>query len=109
MTVEEINECISECLACIKACNIFYGTCLQEEDLSMMKKCIQLDRDCADICALAVQYMTTQSSFAKEICRLCADICEACAEECTRHNHEHCQKCAKACRRCPQACRKMAA
>ncbi|HSF47902.1 MAG TPA: four-helix bundle copper-binding protein [Burkholderiales bacterium] len=74
-----------------------------------MQECIRLDRDCADICALAAQFMARDSSFARVVCALCADICEACGNECAKHQVAHCQEYADACRRCAEECRTMAA
>lgn len=74
-----------------------------------MVTCIQLDRDCADICRLASALMARNSPYAAQVCQLCAKICTACADECAKHEHDHCQECAKACRRCAEECSKMAA
>lgn len=103
------NECIKACLECIEACNNCFDSCLNEKEVASMVHCIRLDRECADICALAVKAMQTNSPFALQICQLCADICQACGEECGKHSHEHCQKCAAACFKCAEACRKMVA
>lgn len=99
MSHEQMKSCIDECLACMTACNHCYEACLSGEHASHMKRCIQLDRDCADICALAASFMSRNSEFAQQICALCAVICEACGSECKKHKEEHCQKCAEACRR----------
>lgn len=77
-------------------------------DVKMMVKCIELDMDCAQICALASAAMARGSAHAKAICALCADICQSCADECAKHDMGHCQECAKACHQCAQECRKMA-
>ncbi|OCA85093.1 four-helix bundle copper-binding protein [Pseudobacillus wudalianchiensis] len=103
------EECIKACIECMEACNHCYDSCLKEEDVSMMAGCIRLDRECADICALAIKSMQSNSPFAKQICQLCADICEACGNECKKHEHDHCQKCAEACFRCAEECHKLAA
>ena len=99
--------------ACIKACALICETCaascLREEDVKMMARCIELDRDCADICSLAAVLMTRDSGHAKAVCELCAQACHACAEECSKHQADHCQACAEACRRCAEACERMAA
>jgi hypothetical protein len=69
-----------------------------------MATCIQLDRDCADMCHLAEVLMARESGLVDEFCRLCAIVCQACAEECLKHHHEHCQQCAQACQRCADEC-----
>jgi hypothetical protein len=73
-----------------------------------MARCIALDMDCADICRLAVAYMSRGSEFAAALCAVCADVCDACADECSRHEPEHCQTCAEACRDCAEECRRVA-
>lgn len=92
-------------MRCMVACNHCYTACLEEEDIAMMKECIRLDRQCADICGFAAQAMSTNSMYAREICRICAEVCEACGNECKKH----CQECAEACLRCAKICREMAA
>ena len=106
---KEMQACIDACMECINACNICFDACLKEEHINMMAGCIRLDRECADICALAVKSMQANSPFAKDICNLCATICKACGEECQKHDHDHCQKCAEACFKCADACLTMAA
>ena len=73
----------------------------------MLTRCIQLNRDCANICLTASQLMSRDSDYGKHL-NFCAMICDACAEECEKHkNMEHCKLCAQACRKCAQECRKM--
>ncbi len=75
----------------------------------MMARCIELDRDCADICAMAAILMSRGSEYAKEMCALCAEICRDCGEECSKHQMSHCQECAKTCMKCAEECERMAA
>ncbi|WP_410511321.1 four-helix bundle copper-binding protein [Paenibacillus sp. BR2-3] len=109
MSHEQFKDCIEECLRCMVACNHCYTSCLEEGHVGMMKECIRLDRECADICAFAAQAMSMNSAYAKEICKVCADACEACGNECKKHDSEHCRLCAEACFKCAKACRAMAA
>lgn len=109
MVNEQIQNCIDECLKCMVTCNQCYIACLSENHAGHMSKCIQLDRDCADICQFAASMMARSSEHAKQICVLCASICEKCGEECKKHAMEHCQKCAEACFKCAEICRQMAA
>jgi len=85
-------------------------------DMRGMSKCIELCRDCADICLLDAQLMSRNSPFHIQSCALCADVCEACATECERMVASHegdmkslLQRCADICRHCAEACRQMAA
>jgi hypothetical protein len=99
-TLTALNECIAECNHCFSAC-------LQEQDVKVMARCIQLDRDCADICQLTAKLLQSGSEVSREALRLCITVCEACADECDRHTKiQHCKDCAEACRRCVQACSK---
>ena len=112
MSHETFNACIEACNACVVACNHCAASCLQEQDVKMMARCIALDMDCAQICALAAAAMARGSEHAKAICALCADICQSCGDECAKHgNHGmvHCQECAKACLQCAKECRQMSA
>jgi len=106
---EKYASCIEACYACAVECNHCAAACLQEEDVKMMARCIALDIDCAEICALAGAAMARGSEKAREICSTCADVCQACGDECARHQHDHCKRCAQACRRCVDECRRMAA
>ena len=85
-------------------------------DMRGMVRCIELCRDCADICLLDVQFMSRHSPFHFQTCRVCADVCEACAAECERMASAHegdmqtiLKQCADICRRCAESCREMAA
>ena len=102
----EQNQGLMDALAkCAAACGHCFTACLQEQDVNMMERCIKLDLDCAEICALATGFVARGSEHAMHILRECAEICHACAEECEKHSHmEHCKKCAEACRACAEAC-----
>jgi hypothetical protein len=108
MPHEQLQSCIDACNDCAVACDHCAVSCLKEQDVAKMARCIQLDIDCAEICRLAVAYMSRGSEFAAEVCETCALICDACAQECAKHPMGHCQDCARACRRCAEECRRMA-
>jgi hypothetical protein len=79
---EKYQSCIDACNACYEACGYCVSNCcLHADDIKSMTKCIQLCRDCADICVLSSQYMSRDSEFSSKICGQCADICEACASD----------------------------
>lgn len=50
MLNQKFKDCIDACVACAVACSHCATSCLQEEDVKMMAKCIQLDMECAAIC-----------------------------------------------------------
>ncbi len=98
--IEALNACAASCDHC-------YQACFQEQDLKMMARCIQLDRDCAEICKLTASALARSSEIATTLLQACAEICRACGEECAQHGEhmEHCRECAEACKRCEEACR----
>lgn len=99
---------IEACNKCVTACEECEAACLREPDIKMMVRCIELDRDCADVCSLAIQLMSRGSAYAKKFSVFCAEICHACGDECAKHKAEHCQRCAEACYACAEECRNMA-
>lgn len=102
------QSCIDACLRCASICDHCASACLQEKDVQMLTRCIQLDNESAAICYATAQVMSLNGEHAEQICRVCADVCLACAEECEKHSHmEHCKQCAEACRQCAEECRKM--
>jgi len=86
--------------ACVAACERCATACLHEADVPLMTRCINLCRDCADVCALAARLVARGSAYAEALLTQCEAICRACADECGQHSHRHCQECAEACRRC---------
>ena len=106
---KKYSACMDACNACVVACNYCAASCLREQDVKMMAKCIALDMECSQICALAVASMARGSEHARAVCALCADICQSCGDECAKHDMAHCRECAKACLACAKACRDMAA
>ena len=100
----EDHKILRELNACATLCNICFSACLNEEDVSIFARCIELDRECADICQLTASVFARDSENADKFLKLCAEICEACADECEKHEQEHCQKCAHVCRTCTEMC-----
>jgi len=99
-------DCAIECETCS-------GECVRME-MKGMAECIQLCRDCADICVVNAQLMARGGEF--HICDKCAEICKRCADACERmaaqHEGEHgevLKRCAAACRRCAESCKRIAA
>ena len=107
MPHEVFKACITACNECAEACDYCEAACLKEREVAKLARCIQLDIDCAELCRLAVSYMSRESEHAETVCELCATLCEACARECSQHAMKHCQDCAQACRRCAEECRRV--
>ncbi len=53
---------------------------VREQDVKMLERCIQLDRDCATVCWTASQLMSRDSEFVKQICIACAELYDVCAK-----------------------------
>lgn len=102
------QKCIDICNKCMQACEECLTSCLKEADVQARVHCINLLRDCADICEMSAVWMSRGSTYAKQLCSLCADICDACAAECEKFQDKHCQDCAQSCRECASECRQMA-
>ena len=112
---QDFEECIEACFSCAEICNTCgddmigmepHGT---KDVRALMARCIKLCRDCADVCMLSGALMSRRSSYAEQMCRLCAEVCDSCAETCEAHapHHPMCGDCAKKCRRCAELCREM--
>jgi hypothetical protein len=100
----ENNELLHELNACAIVCNMCYNGCLNEKEVSIMARCIELNRECADICQLSASMFARDSENIDAFLKLCAKICETCAEECEKHDKEYCRKCARVCRKCQEMC-----
>ncbi|MCA1063013.1 four-helix bundle copper-binding protein (plasmid) [Cytobacillus spongiae] len=101
------KPCIAALQKCVEACNICYHASLKGE--REMMPCIELDRECADICTYTINLMQRSSKFVHSFLAICAEICDECGTECRSHGQEHCQDCAKACFDCAEECRKLLA
>lgn len=108
MSHQQFQKCIDECYACAVACNHCAASCLQEDNVKMMARCIQLDLECAAICRAVAELMSLGSQYSRHLCKLCAEICRACGDECAKHDMQHCKECADACYKCAEACEQMA-
>lgn len=111
---QHLEECIRLCFETAKVCEQCGAECVRM-DMAGMARCIELCRDCADICLLDARFMSRNSQFHFQTCAVCADVCEACATECERMAGSHegamgelMRRCAEACRRCAESCRQMA-
>ena len=98
------HELIQKLLNCALSCEICATGCLKEEDVKMMARCINLDRDCADICIQAARLLKRDSEIGHQYLLICEEICRMCAAECGKYAHEHCKQCAQACKDCADAC-----
>lgn len=98
--IETLNNCAATCHYCT-------SSCLGEEDIKMLRDCIRLNIDCAQICTTTAALLARNSEHADHLLRECAEVCGLCATECEKHAHhmDHCRECAEACRACEEACK----
>ncbi len=50
---DEYKKCIEACYLCAAACDNCAASCFEEENLDVMRACIKLDMQCANMCRLA--------------------------------------------------------
>ncbi|HNP24886.1 MAG TPA: four-helix bundle copper-binding protein [Panacibacter sp.] len=98
------GDLINTLLECAQACERCMSACLDEDDVQSMAHCIELDRDCAEVCFLGAKLLMRDSEIAHAYLQACEEACRICAEECGKHDHEHCKQCADDCRKCADAC-----
>lgn len=103
--MKEHRELLNTLTNCAVECQHCASSCLKEDNAKALAVCISLNKDCADICNLAVKFLSRESKKAISAIGMCADICAECAKECEKHDHSHCIECAKICRQCEQSCR----
>ncbi len=108
---DRLAMCIDACFDCAQTCDACADACLGEETLEMLRRCIRLDLDCADICLATGRVLSRLLHHEMGIMRAqleaCQLACEVCAAECDQHaeKHAHCRVCAEACRKCALHCR----
>ncbi len=95
----ERNKIISQLNICADACDSCYNACINEGDISSMIRCMELTRECSEICRLTASIVSRNSENKEKFLKFCYKICETCAEECERHNAEYCRQCAEICRK----------
>ena len=95
--IKTLRECAAACESCA-------ASCLGEEDTSLFARCIELTRDCAELCELGARLLLRDSVTARSLMQVCAETCRLTAAECGRHYNAHCQICATHCLACEQAC-----
>lgn len=108
-----LASCIEACYECAQCCTACADSCLGEEQVQRLVRCIRLNLDCFDACVTAGNMLSRQTEPQWEHIRAqleaCAAACRTCGDECEAHahHHEHCRVCAEACRRCEEACRRL--
>lgn len=108
MTSQEMEECITGCLACHAICLQTVEHCLEAGGAHAAQEHIRLLLDCAELCESSAHFMIRQSPFEGRICALCAEACRACEEACRRMGDAADLRCAESCRQCAEMVPKVA-
>ena len=98
------NQLQQHLINCAIACESCETACLNEDNITLLARCIELTRDCADICMLGSRLVQRESEIEEDYMKLITAMCTMCAEECRKHNNEHCKACAEMCEACAEAC-----
>lgn len=101
------QQCRQACQTCQEVCEETIENCLELGGAHATVHHIRMLRDCANICQLSANFMTRQSPYQTDLCRLCAQICTDCAGECDTFEDEFMKRCAEVCRDCAEACQTM--
>lgn len=102
-----MQQCIENCQTCHATClSHFCGHCLEVGGAHVEPEHAKLMLDCAQICAVAADFMLRGSTHHAHVCTECADICEDCAKSCEAVGDM--DECVRACRDCAESCRQMA-
>ena len=107
---DALVTCIESCFDCAQSCNACADACLGEPQIDMLRRCIRLNQDCADVCITTGRMLSRKHDVEVQLVRAqldaCLIACQVCGDECGKHaqQHEHCRVCAEACRACAKAC-----
>lgn len=100
---------IQDLLDCQAACEKTISHCMGMGGRHTEPGRLELLRDCAQICAVAADFLARDSGRVPGIAALCEEICLECAHACNRFPDELAmQECATACQLCADACGRLA-
>ena len=101
---QRTTELLQELINCALSCEACTASCLSENDVTAMAVCIELSRDCADLCYQASRFAMRNSEILEPYLQMVEEVCRMCADECNKHQEEHCKICAESCERCADVC-----
>lgn len=89
---KSLAHCIEVCLRCAVSCTACADECLDEPDITSLRRCIRLNLDCADVCGTVGRLLARRGepdlSTLRALLEACVDICTACAAENQKHADE---------------------
>ncbi|MBX9853351.1 MAG: four-helix bundle copper-binding protein [Cytophagaceae bacterium] len=90
---------INTLLACMRASEHCCACCLEHKDTFLLRNCIKLNRECAEVCLLTSRLLERDSQFTDDMIELCIKVCRMCAEECEKFTQfDFCKEAGDACR-----------
>jgi hypothetical protein len=110
LDADAVAAAIDACMVAAQACVSCGNSCLAEQNVAELGRCVALTDDCADVCSTTLRVLSRPFGWEHQVTHrllsACVRACTSCAEECERHSahHSHCAICAKACRACVHAC-----
>jgi hypothetical protein len=107
LTPQEVT-CLRACSECAAACLQCVSDCASRGQAETLGRCMELARECADLCREAITSIALGSVHMDTVCAQCAQACLRCAAECAKHGLDYCQQCTQSCLRCAATCQAMA-
>lgn len=108
---DDYAEVLNALGLCAQVCSSCADACLGESnDVGMLRRCIRMTLDCADVCAATVRLLVRQTETPSDLAHAqlhaCILACQLCTDECEAHAsmHDHCRICAETCRHCQERC-----
>jgi hypothetical protein len=99
------TDLINTLIECAFACESCMSECLDSKNVYILAHCIELCRDCSEICLEGAKLLRRDSQVANAYLLVCEEACRLCAEECSLHeDSEPCKTCAIVCFSCQEAC-----
>lgn len=104
------QECIQNCLNCLKICTECVIHCLEKGGKHSEKSHINLMLSCALLCETHAKLMMRNCGFSSKVAAICAQACRDCAEDCLKidETDEMMKKCAEICKVCSESCEREA-
>lgn len=92
--LQALEACLSTGRRCVSHCLVTF-----EEGDSRLAVCARKVHEMLAICSAMTVLTASNSVYARELAKVCAQACEDCAAECRKHADDH-----RECRDCMEAC-----
>ena len=97
---EEVEDCITACVACEAICLQTVYHCLKIGGARAAADHIRTLLDCSEMCRSTVHFMLAESAFQSRVCALCSEVCRRCEAACRALGEAQDLRCAEACHCC---------